>query len=412
MKNKNILFAAAMIFVLMAAGIANAAIVATDNPLLEFTLSTYDPIPAEPGKTVDVWINVQNSGDGDAKNVKLEFMDTSVFTLVSEEDTIISIPLISAHGDYTAKYRVMVADNAPEGENDILIKYSVGSNGIEVVDRVAIDIKSAETPISIKAAKITPSQLSPGGKATLVIEIENIARSSNIRNVDVALQLATITSGTTIVDLPFVTVNSGNEQTIDRIAPGQSAEFRFDIAAYPDAEAKIYKLPVTIAYYDDTGEQYEKIILVGVEVNAAPDLLVTLESTDLNTKIKSGTVLFNVINKGTTNIKLMTLTLVDNDEYDVISPSNELYLGNIDSDDFETARFNVKTESTEKVNFEVKLTYKDSLNNEFTENYNVEYTLREPAVQKKGSFTWILIVIVVIIAAVFWFRRRNKRRNN
>ncbi|MGV8161752.1 MAG: COG1361 S-layer family protein [Candidatus Nanoarchaeia archaeon] len=411
MKKINVFLILALIFVLVASVAVNAQ-VSSGGSTIEMTLSNYDPIPAEPGKTAEVWIKIQNTGREDANNVRLEFIDTPVFSLISEEDRVLNLGTLGAQSGYIAKYKIKVADSAPEGENEILIKYSSGSNNLEIIGKIKIDVKSAETPISVNSIEISPAPLSPGGKATLTLKVDNIARSSNIRNVDVKLQITTITSATTIVDLPFVTVNSGNEQTIDRIAPGESAEFKFDIAAYPDAEAKIYKLPVTISYYDDTGREYEKTLLVGVEVNAKPDLLVTLESTDLNTKIKSGDVLFNIINKGTTNVKLMTITLEDSEGYSVLSPSNDLYLGNIDSDDFETARFNVETIGEGELTFVVKLTYKDALNNEFAQNYNVEYILREQAVQKKGSLMWVLLIIILVVVVVVWVRRRNRRKND
>jgi len=239
--------------------------------------------------------------------------------------------------------------------------------------------------------------------------IENLARSSSIRKVDVVLSLTPIV-GTTVIDLPFVTVNSGNEKSIDRIAPGDSATFSFELATYPSAQAMLYKLPVTINYYDDAGTQYTKELLIGLEVNAKSDLLVNLENAELNTAVQSGSVLFNVINRGTSNVKLMTFSLEPSSDYEIMSPSNEVYLGNIDSDDFQTAKFDVKTTKTDAVTFKVKLTYKDALNNEFVELYDVVYTLREPAsTGKSSSFLWIVIVIVVVIVGFVWFKRRKNK---
>lgn len=410
MRNKNLFTAMMLVVTLLAAGIVSAQ--DSNNPVIKLTLSTYDPIPAEPGKLVDVWINVQNIGDTDARNVALEFIDSSAFSITSEDERTVNIPVLGAYKDYTIKYKMKVSENIADGPNDLMVRYTVGNvPSVVSTARISIDVKSAETAISIKDISINPAPVEAGGKAKLSFNVENLAKSSSIRNVDVTVQITTVVSGTTVVDLPFVTVNSGNQKSIDRIAPGQKGEFIFDLAVYPEAESKIYKLPVTVSYYDDTGRQYEKTILVGVEVNAKPDLFVTLESSDINSKVMSGDVLFNIINRGTSNAKLMTLTLKESEQYEVLSPSNELYLGNIDSDDFETARFNVKSNEGKEITFTIELKYKDSLNNEFTEIHNVKYTLREPEGQKKGSFSWLLLVVVVAVSAFVWYRRRkNKNR--
>jgi hypothetical protein len=403
---KNNLFIAAVLMVLAIVGFASAQEV--NNPILKISLSTYDPIPAEPGKLVDVWINVQNIGNNDARNVKIEFVESSAFEIISEEDRVIDIPVLGAFKDYTIKYTIKVSENVADGPNNLMIRYAVGS--IVSTSGISIDVKSAETAVSINDISLNPTPVAAGGKTTLSFKVANLAKSSSIRNVDVVVQITTILAGNNVVDLPFVTVNSGNQKSIDRIGPGQSGAFEFDLAVYPEAESRIYKLPVMISYYDDTGRQYNKTILIGAEVNAKPDLLLTLDSADVNTKVKSGDVLFNVINRGTSNVKLMTLTLKESEAYQITSPSNQLYLGNIDSDDFETARFSIKTDSNERIAFNVEMKYKDSLNNEFTEIHTVNYTLNEPEQQKSGGFIWIILILVAVVVGVVIFRRRNKRK--
>jgi hypothetical protein len=407
----NKIFLVAILMMIATMGMVNAQ--ESNNPVLKLSLSTYDPIPAEPGKLVDVWINVQNIGDTDAKNIVLEFIDSPAFTIVSEEDRTINVPVLGAYKDYTIKYKIKVSENVADGPNNLMIKYTIGNiNSIVSTAKIPIDVKSAETAVSINEISLNPSPVEAGGETKLSFDVANLAKSSSIRNVDVTVQITTVVSGTTLVDLPFVTVNSGNQKSIDRIGPGQNGQFIFDLAVYPEAESKIYKLPVTVSYYDDTGRQYTKTILVGVEVNAKPDLLVTLESSDINSKVNTGNVLFNIINRGTSNVKLMTLTLKTSDQYEILSPSNQLYLGNIDSDDFETARFNVKSNGNNELNFDIELKYKDSLNNEFTEIHTVKYAVKEPEQQSKSSFSWILIILVIVVVGVIWYRRRNKKKNN
>jgi LPXTG-motif cell wall-anchored protein len=411
---KIFLVAVMMLLATMVGAFAATGTGTETSPTLRFSVSTYSPIPAEPGKTVDVWISIQNIGGTDALNTKINFVDSSAFSLISEADRVVTVPIIGSNSDYTAKYTLKVSNSVVDGPNDINFEYTIGNQpGVTSTAKVSIDVKSAETPISVSGMTINPSPLSPGGKTTLSLNIRNMAKSSNIRNVAVALQLTPIISGTTVVDLPFVTVNSGNDKSVDRILPGQSADFSFDLAAYPSAVAGLYKLPILISYYDDTGTKFTTTILAGIEVNAKSDILVNVESSDLNKKMKSGNVLFNIVNRGTTGVKLMTLSLEPSADYKTLPPSSEVYIGKIDSDDFQTAKFNVQTTKSDNVTFKIKLTYKDSLNNEYTEIHSVTYQLNEPAkTGSSSSFIWFIVVVVLIVGGIVWYRRnKNKNKN-
>ncbi len=414
MKEYKIFLVAIMMMMLATIVSASATTGTETSPTLRFSVATYSPIPAEPGQNVDVWITVQNIGGTDAQNTAIEFVDSSAFSLTSEADRIVTVPVIGSNSDYTVKYTLKVSDSVVDGANDINFKYTM-ANLPEVTStaKVSIDVKSAETPIAISDMTIDPSPLTPGGKTTLSLKIKNMAKSSNIRNVDVALQLTPIISGTTVVDLPFVTVNSGNDKSVDRILPGESSDFSFDLAAYPSAVAGIYKLPILVSYYDDTGTKFTSTILAGVEINSKPDILVNIESSDLNKQVKSGSVLFNAVNRGTTGVKLMTFKLLPSSDYTSTSPSSEIYIGKIDSDDFQTAKFNVQTTKSDTVTFKVMITYKDSLNKDYSETRDVVYQLNDaPKTGSSSTFIWLIVIVVVIVGGIVWYRRRKNRSKN
>ncbi|PIN79971.1 hypothetical protein COV13_04415 [Candidatus Woesearchaeota archaeon CG10_big_fil_rev_8_21_14_0_10_32_9] len=277
--------------------------------------------------------------------------------------------------------------------------------------KLPIDIKSAEAPISVSSVSMTPEVITPGSKAKLTIAVKNLAKSSNVRDVQVSLYLDPIIASTTIVsDIPFITTTS-NKKSLDRITPGQTSEFTFELVAYPEAESKVYKLPVIISYKDDAGNNYSTTYLVGVQVNSKPDLILNIDSSSLNKNVQQGDVIFNIINKGVNNMKLMTITLNAADGYELLDASNIIYIGGVDSDDFQTANFNVKTTETNVVKFNVTLDYRDALNNEFTDNRLVEYVLREPLDGNGGSPLITIIVILVIAAGIFfWVRKRKKNK--
>ena len=139
---------------------------AQTGPILKASLVNYDPAPANPGDTVDIWVRMENEGDTDANNVAVQFVDSFPFKLSTETDREVYVPKISSGSEYLVKYRVIVDTNAPEGSNSILLKSTVGTDAkIESTSKVAIDIRTTETPISVTKVSVKPETIAPGSKA-------------------------------------------------------------------------------------------------------------------------------------------------------------------------------------------------------------------------------------------------------
>jgi hypothetical protein len=167
---------------------------------------------------------------------------------------------------------------------------------------------------------------------------------------------------------------------------------RFDLIALPDAEGGIYKVPINISYTDETGTAYEKQDLISLKISSTPDLLVNIDSSEITSKQKTGNVVIRIVNRGLTNIKLLTAEVVGNKEVSV-SSQPEVYVGNIDSDDYETVEYTVTVNSYEPaVELPLKITYMDSTNRQHQQQLSLEL--------KTGSNGLVLTIITGIISAV------------
>ncbi len=395
---------------------ASVFAVTDGTPLITAAVSSYDPIPVEPGKKFDVWISIQNTGDGSAKNVKIKFVDSYPFTLISDTNRETSIPVLGEFSNYLIKYTVLSADKVPDGESDLSLTYTTETMpGITGQLKVPINVQSAEANVMIESVKVEPESITPGSSAKVVVTVKNSASSTQLRDFSMDLQLTQIIGASNVIlDLPFVPVGSSSKKSVKTIAPGASESFTYDLAVYPDAQAKIYKIPLTMSYSDDNDKNYTKSAIIGVVVNAKPELSVTIESSTINTKSTSGEIKFNIINKGISNAKLMTLTLETSSDYEILSASKEQYIGNIDSDDFENAVFEIKSLKDDKITLPVKIEYRDPLNNKIEETFNVEYTIRDP-VSAKSGFSWTTLIIVLLIVGIgvyFFTKRKSKSSKN
>ncbi|MFP4568149.1 MAG: COG1361 S-layer family protein [Candidatus Woesearchaeota archaeon] len=404
--NKIITIMMLALFIIPASALAQT----NQNPLIKLSIANYEPMPVQPGQFVDVWINVQNLGSGDARDIKIRYLESPFFTLVNPDEQEREIPILGAYKDNMLKYRFKVADNVVEGQNQIRFEYELKDSSGVATTNLNIEIKSTEVPISISSVRITPDPVEPGERADLVIAVTNPSLSSNIRDVSLTMQLAT-NEGNAPLNLPFAPVDSTNKKSINRIQPGQTTEFRFNIITYPDAESKIYKVPVTFTYFDDAERQYQDTNFISINVNSQPNLYAIIESISVDTKMRTGDVIFDIINQGISDIKLLTVELDETENMKLISSTNKEYLGNLESDDFKSARYKIRIdELAEDVTFNLKLTFRDALNNEFTETLQIQHELQEP--QTNGGNSTIIVVLIIIFAiiGIIIYRRRAKRK--
>ena len=118
-------------------------------------------------------------------------------------------------------------------------------------------------------------------------------------------------------------------------------------------------------------------------VGERPDLVVNLDSTDLNTAGKKGTATLRFVNKGTNNIKFAYVTLEESEQYEILSAANT-YIGKIDSDDYETIDFDLYIGQDEtEVSLPVTIEYKDANNKDYKEEIKVALPIYTAAEAKK-----------------------------
>jgi len=174
---------------------------------------------------------------------------------------------------------------------------------------------------------------------------------------------------------------------------------------------------LTVSYADETGASYSKEDVISLKIASSPDLLATVDSTNIYSKNKAGDVTIKIVNRGLTNIKLLTAKLKSNDDFEVLS-QQEVYIGNIDSDDYETVDFKLDVKSREEVvNLPLVLIYMDSTNKEFIQTADISLRMFSASeAQKAGlvekqsvGFTIMLLIVVVGLGIYFWRRRKKKK---
>jgi len=272
-----------------------------------------------------------------------------------------------------------------------------------------VSMISLASALLIEGVSMNPNEIAPGETSKITIEIEN---DGDIDIEDVSINLMLI-DPTGFVDVPFAPFDSSSEVGFDEIKEGKSKTAEFEIIALNSAKSGIYKIPLHITYREDS-EVKTKDSLISVIVNSEPILGVSVED-GLFLKQQENEVDVKVINKGLSDIRFLDVRIKESVYFDLLS-AEEIYIGDIDSDDFDSVEFKIyfKKNSQEEINLPIEISYKDAMNNEYTENFvlPVKVYTRDKAIELgliEQSRTGLYIGIVVGLFVIYMIYKRIKK---
>ena len=407
--NKKILLTAILVLALCQVAYA---INTVEGSNVQVTLISQEPDPVNPGEVVNLRFKIQNLGSSPTGDLIFEIIPEYPFSMYkgTAQQKVSSLQALQRDNEgVILLYKIKVDEKAVEREETIDIRYrNTGSATWTYVEDFPIRIRTRDIVISVESISSFPSPIPPGDDASVNLKLKNNA-DSLVRDLKVQLD----TSATTV---PFAPVKSTTEKSLYQLDARKETTFTFNLIAEPDADGGVYKIPITITYADETGTTYSTTDVISLKIASIPDLLTTIDSTNIYSKQKSGEVTIKIVNRGLTNIKLLTAKLESNKEFEVLS-QEEVYIGNIDSDDYETVDFKLDIKSkNELIVLPLELTYRDATNKEFDQTEKVELrVLSQSDAQKAGmvekksiGFTIIVLIVAVGLGIYFWRRRKKK----
>jgi hypothetical protein len=280
--------------------------------------------------------------------------------------------------------------------NKILILAAIIIAGI-----ILVNLASALTLISVST---NPAEVSPGERASLDLTLKNNL-DDDVTDVTIGLDLANV---------PFAPYQSSSQVNFDEILEDKSKYINFNLIVDSDAESGTYKIPVKISYIlDDEKKESSGLVSLIVVADAKLDLsvdnsiLIKGENSDLSIKI---------INSGLGGARLLSIEIKQANGIRNLGSAKD-YIGDIDSDDFDSAIFKVSISENapSMINLPVEINYRDSRNNEIKESKTLTLTAytTEQAIQlgliKKSNIGIIISSIVVLIILFLIYRTIRKR---
>lgn len=360
------------------------------------TILRYEPTPAEQGRTVDVWLQFTNPGT-QTDRVKVKFESEYPFSLPPGQPEEVNIGTIAATQSKVQKFTVFVDPSAPNGETTITFWYQTGASVDYVKLEAPLTLRTSDASLVIDKYEVNPTSALPGQPLSVEVTVRNAGRIA-VKNVDVGLGL----DGSV-----FSTIGTGEWQRIKYIAPGETASVKYSLASDTNTLVKLYSIPVLLRFQDERNNVYNQSSAISIMVNAKPEISLTVSATDFVDKLRPGKVSLKVVNRGVVDTKYLTVRLVKTDQYDVLSPSNEEYVGNLDSDDFETVDFMVKP-LVSSPRLRLQLDFKDPYNVDFHQEYDLPLRIITDADLGKSQTPWGLIVLTLIVVGSIWWWRKKK----
>jgi hypothetical protein len=373
---------------------------------LQSSILNQVPDPARPGDIVDVRLQLENTGRHGLRNVAIRIEPKYPLKAFGSTEEI--IPYIGPRQEspyaQTVKFKMAVDSAAVDGAAEFDVFF--GNNQTGYKQAFTIDVDALEGNVIVTQFHSAPSRIVPGKESAITFEIFNNAKAS-AKDISLALNFSSD-------KIPLAASRISSTQRINSMGPGEKSNITYYLTAFPDATPGTYKVPVTLKFTNEN----ETVVTVndyfGFVVGDVPDIQATIDSTEIYKSGESGEVAIRFSNKGVSDVKFLNVELIETNGVTALS-AEKVYVGQLDSDDFETATFRIYVKNKEDAApISMKIEYMDSTNQKYEETIQVplrlydsgdisKYELRESS----SASIWIVIVIVAIAGAWYWRRKQR-----
>ncbi len=353
---------------------------------IEATTYNYTPAPINPGDVVEIWVQMTNNSNIEAKNIEY-FLETEYpFSFLEQETYSGKINSIAPFQTKMIKYKLKTEYNTIAGTYEISLKYK--HEGIEAysIQKYNLDIASQKAIVDIIETVVEPVKI--GSKSNIKFTIKNLS-GRDARDVFVTL------GDSENEDIRILDVKTKYLETLNA---NQTSDVQFSVIVDKYAENKTYSLPIDISYKDYEGE-YVVERQVGFEVIDDPDLLLTVQKLGQNFNLRANTtesIDLEIYNVGNVDAEAVYIEITSQ----AIERDVRYFLGNIEKDNYDNVELKFDTKDVSgKQKVHIKVTYKNSNLDQETFVKTIEVDVL-PATKATGGVMLVITSIFSIIGLV------------
>jgi len=365
---------AAMVFLALAGSVTSAAFNATQILVSKNTGYGFSDVVQTPdrvyaGDEVNLRFSVFTTRPEGARNVVLTpstpfLTTTTVFSLGniakdSGQDELLSftVPQDTKAGTYPI-YFYATDSNMPQ---QLIGQYTFTVNEATVANRLLAQTRLDE-----------PAKA--GDSLSVPIVITN---RDPLDATDVVIQISPD------ADRVFTPLGT-DRKYVERIPAGGSVEVPFDVGVSAGATPGYYQLPITIQHSVDQVVQPSINQSLGIEVEARPELLLTVDASTASAGA-AGSLTLTVANVGDTPVRGVYIR-ASSRSFRIVGASDK-FIGTLNLDDSTTMAVNLQPRGppSNESTLDVTVTYKDPNNQEHTLTRSIPITAEELASGLAGN---------------------------
>lgn len=419
MRNIFVLLAVSLIFLSSLCSVVQAS-----PGELKLTQVKYNPFPAEAGKYFKLYLKAENVGSETTKNAVCELEPEYPFSIDPNEEARREMGKLVRGQDFLLEYKIRVAKNAVNGENELRIKCNADGidEGTYVVHKLEIEVESLNPEFVIGRIESVPENIKAGMEnVKLEVELQNVGEG------DASLVTARLSlpEGFEPSDSYSDYYSLGNFEK----NAAKKAVFYIDVEKELEAGIHTAKLMIRYKYDNNQWEEYTGQE-IEMEINVKKSPILRIE------ELKAGSKTFSqgftgYLVRGNTVVNPSTLSQGETAEIRVIVKNEgeeeaesvsvkvlrdstqpfefeELYdfIGNLEPGQSGDAvmQFTIDEDATLKKYFlEMEIRYVEG-SEVFTEKDTVQIEIsRESA--SYATFIVVIAAVVLVSFAVYWKRK-------
>lgn len=254
----------------------------------------------------------------------------------------------------------------------------------------------------IDEIRMEPEYIAPGEPGVITVKIRNNA-NEELTDIRVQLNLPE--------ELKFL--NSVSKMKIGRIYSEEIIDLTFNVISMPNADEGMYNATIIVDYLNHIGDERQDSDEFGILViKGEPKIFATASSSEVYKGSETGEVTITFVNNNLANLKFLTVEILESEDYKIISVNKE-YIGDLDSDDFESVEFRLKVDNNLVIPLKLKLSYMDALNKEYEEEMIVDFKMvsaAELGISSNGTSRTIIGILILGALGYWYYNKRKKKK--
>lgn len=360
---------------------------------------TAEPSPLKIGQYAEIRFKVTNNMDEDFENVTVRFEEEYPFTVDPDNEKRWGIASFEQGDSYEFRLQVRVDPNAVQRQEELKIRVDTGDSTTNA--RLPVELKADDDGLVISDVEF-PADVGAGTARQMNITLENTA-NAYFRNIELGLNPGQQTP---------VVVSGTSTERVSSMAPDQTTTLSYTLNVDEAAENGVYSIPISLNYENEAGATITRSASTGIVIGGRPNIDVGLNNDGSVNAGSTGEINFRFVNRGEGTAKFVQVEVMDGDGYTIRSGSS-VYLGDMSSDDYQTASTEIYANNTaDSVTVPVQVTYQENGQEQtFTEEVEVNVlTAEERSLYSPSSGSPVIpIVVVLILAAAGVYYWRNRR---